>query len=1307
MKLKNVKFGFIFLFMFVLSLAIPKVASAKEYKPENMNDARYQIENAVDGDVIDLVKLYNRFGFRNGGNDFSSLGTINVNNNITIMSSDPKQATIGFSYPEKSRAVCISNVSFNVAEDKTLTMKGHLYLKGPKNKALITGDGNLYLTERMNLAGQNGNPAIYLPQGLVKIENLMSYSGEEKTGEINKYGVYETVSLKYLSRIVGGDSAAHGADAIYAKTVEVNQTNLEFIDAPYRRVDRGLFIRGGLGLSDNAQGGHGINAENIVIDLSGERNGIHDRSTVISGGAGGYGQGALLGKNIEIICAGNEKIISGPGVDLKIDDIKRESFYYGTIEIEDNGHLNFATKEFPNLDDDQKLRMNSVSGGNAVNVDYNGNKAAGDFFEEKRWTNFYGPVILAKGNASVNIYRGKFTDSASNHTMPRGSQDPNFMDKLPHSSVVEMGSGLLNIGAPNQKEAINLGAGFHFFNTSEAIVSSKADINVYGAKTFVEGSVFGSTSPNTGYSDNPKAPKVGAAGIKTTGKVLIDGANICGGGIHNILSDEGAKKDEYRFGSGIVDAEEVRLINGAVVQGYGHIKYLRDKKIDSFQRGVESNVSAGYGLENVGKVYIEGSEVHGGDISTIPPNCSTPIPGICKGNGIAGAGIKGAKTIEIIGDSLITGGSSTNILNVSGEVKYLFADRLTAGSAIDGAKSILVKGGAQIYGGGSSTKSGHGIANVDNVVVEGEGGKEPVIIGGGCRPTQPGNDKQAGSGLYMVGDATIKAGRIEAGDKLYQTYIEEYKAKMHPRTRGGGFSGLSSEAYAISAKGKVIIDGDGQFTPQIMSYSPFDARVKGDPISTVFLDSNGALYVGKAKVFSGGDEGYRDKNILVKGGKYHVDIFKDNTINSYEEIKDKKNKTQGIKYKADGSVALYRILNKNNDGSYSDFVKDELKSSAAYDGVFERELGLLLYKENLSLGESLKEKSFVRKSVKQVLETLEVENIKDITKMAMDNIILEKVKVENYYIKYDLNKDFYPQIPIKGNAPIDTNSYKLGDVALVLAADGVTVEGYRFLGWNTEKDGSGKTYLPGEKIEVKSNVILYAQWEKIEERIHEKHDYPKGDLLILTEKGSHIKYIFGYPDGNLLPEGNITRAEAAAIAVRLKDISTTDMSKANYVDLKEGAWYIPYINAAIKYNLLVADGDKIRPDDPITRAEMARLLSPIDKTNNSKSDFQDIIGHRYEKEINQAYGNKRIIGYPDGSFKPDNYITRAEAVIMFNSFFNRVPDKDFIDKNEILLVKFKDLKNNHWAYYELEEAANSHEFYRENNNRDETWIEVK
>ena len=94
-------------------------------------------------------------------------------------------------------------------------------------------------------------------------------------------------------------------------------------------------IRGGNGLGDNIQGGHGLKGENITIDLSGEKN---SRSIpVISGGAGGYGQGAIIGQNINIKCAGQEKIVSGNGVDLYVDKVKREQFYYGTIEVKDEG----------------------------------------------------------------------------------------------------------------------------------------------------------------------------------------------------------------------------------------------------------------------------------------------------------------------------------------------------------------------------------------------------------------------------------------------------------------------------------------------------------------------------------------------------------------------------------------------------------------------------------------------------------------------------------------------------------------------------------------------------------------------------------------------------------------------------------------------------------------------------------------------------------------------------------------------------------------------------------------------------------
>ena len=1225
MKVRNIKFVFMFLAVFALTFILPQNVSAATLEPQNMNEFKSMVESANDGDVIDLVKFYNKNEFKPGGNDFSSLGLINVNSNITIMSSDPKQATRNYSTTEGARAVYISNISFKISSKKTLTMKGYLYLKGPEDRALISGEGNLYLTERMNLSGQNGNPAIYLPNSSVKIENLMSYTG---------YGENYT-SLKYYSRIIGGDSSTvKGADAILAKDIEVNQTNLQFDNGTYDTVDRGLFIKGGNGIGDNIQGGHGIRGENITIDLSGE---IKNSSTfpVISGGAGGHGQGAIIGKNIDIKCAGYNKIVSGNGVDLSADEGKREEFYYGTIEVEDEGHLDFARKEFPSLNDSDKEEMNSITGGDGRLIDSNGNQESEDFFKGKRFTNFYGPIILANGNASVNVYRGKFMDMGDNHMMPSSSPDKYFMYKLPHSPVIEMGKGTLNLGMPGQTDPLSIGCGSHYFNTSEAIIDSKADVNVYGAKTIIQGPTPGTITPNTGYSDNPIAPKVGAAGIRTTGKVLVDGANICGGGISNILSDNGSKKDLYRFGSGIKDASEVKLVGGAVVQGCGRIKYLRDKNINpNGYLSIAENVSTGYGLENVGSVYIENSEVHGGDILTAPLNCQGQIPGRCEGNGSAGAGIKGAKDIQIIGDSLITGGSSMNITRLGN----LFADRLSGGSAIDGAENLSVKGGAQIYGGGSSTKSGHAIANVNNLVVEGDeaSGTEPTIFGGGRRRVGTGTDKQAGSGLYMVGNATIKAGKIEAGDKLYQTYIEGYSIKMDPSTKVEGFSGLSPEAYAISASGKVIIDGQGQFTPKVMSYTPFDGLVKGDPISSIFLTNDGALYVGKAKVFSGGDEDYRDKNILLKGGKYHVDIFKENTINSYEKAEDKDGNPQGIKYRTENSTPLYRILKVDKNKNYSDLIDEDLKKGPAYDGVFEGDFGILLYKSKASLGKTAKEKASVRKDLAQGLSTLEFKEEKDLSNMADDNIVLKEIE-------------------------------------------------------KPEPKPQPQPEKPKEDREIGGRFTIISE-------DHNNHDDGHYE--------DHIKYIYGYPDKNIKPEGNITRAEAVAIAVRLKGISANNKVKPDFEDVEKGQWYIASLNEGIRLGLLDWNQNKIRPNDPITRGEMAKLFAAIDEKNNAKSDFPDIIGHKYEKEINMAFGNGRIVGYSDGTFKPDNNITRAEAVIMFNSIFNRLPDRAYIDLNEALLEKYKDLNKKHWAYYELMEAANSHKFKRKSNLKDEIWLKI-
>ena len=140
--------------------------------------------------------------------------------------------------------------------------------------------------------------------------------------------------------------------------------------------------------------------------------------------------------------------------------------------------------------------------------------------------------------------------------------------------------------------------------------------------------------------------------------------------------------------------------------------------------------------------------------------------------------------------------------------------------------------------------------------------------------------------------------------------------------------------------------------------------------------------------------------------------------------------------------------------------------------------------------------------------------------------------------------------------------------------------------------------------------------------------------------------------------------------------------------------------------MLLADGENIRPNDNITRGEFAKLISHLDKNNYKDLPFTDTKGHKFEKEIAQAYANSRIAGYPDNTFKPDKEITRAEAVIILNSLFVRVPDKEYIDNHENDIKHFNDLKKSYWAYYQIVEAANTHKYERKENNIDEIWHSI-
>ena len=185
----------------------------------------------------------------------------------------------------------------------------------------------------------------------------------------------------------------------------------------------------------------------------------------------------------------------------------------------------------------------------------------------------------------------------------------------------------------------------------------------------------------------------------------------------------------------------------------------------------------------------------------------------------------------------------------------------------------------------------------------------------------------------------------------------------------------------------------------------------------------------------------------------------------------------------------------------------------------------------------------------------------------------------------------------------------------------------------------------------------------------------------------------------------MTRAEAAAIIGRLQGLDLSNSARPNFIDVRSG-WYNGSINAVVNAGYMKGYPDgTFRPNGKITRAEFAQMIKAIDKANTGMAPFADVKGHWAEAAINQAYTNGRIAGYPDSTFRPNNNITRAEAVTVFNKLYDRSVNMKGASDVVADIVPFKDVARNHWAYYEILEASNTHEFYRtEKGKVAETWV---
>ena len=203
---------------------------------------------------------------------------------------------------------------------------------------------------------------------------------------------------------------------------------------------------------------------------------------------------------------------------------------------------------------------------------------------------------------------------------------------------------------------------------------------------------------------------------------------------------------------------------------------------------------------------------------------------------------------------------------------------------------------------------------------------------------------------------------------------------------------------------------------------------------------------------------------------------------------------------------------------------------------------------------------------------------------------------------------------------------------------------------------------------------------------------------------THEPYIFGYLDNTFRPNNNATRAEFMAIMSRItgKPLVTTG---SNFPDVPDSHWAANYIRTA-KSNGWISGypSGNFGPDDPITRAEAAAVLfqvfNPVDKGNKS---FSDIAGHWARNSILAVASGGNLGGYPDGTFRPDNFITRAELVRMVNVMLNRASNVESVTSFKQHMT-FTDVMESHWAYKEVLEAAVGHK--GEYLNSVESWTDI-
>lgn len=247
--------------------------------------------------------------------------------------------------------------------------------------------------------------------------------------------------------------------------------------------------------------------------------------------------------------------------------------------------------------------------------------------------------------------------------------------------------------------------------------------------------------------------------------------------------------------------------------------------------------------------------------------------------------------------------------------------------------------------------------------------------------------------------------------------------------------------------------------------------------------------------------------------------------------------------------------------------------------------------------------------------------------------------------------------------------------------------GYIFDGWYTDK-----TYRTPYNFAtpLTQDTTIYAKWFLIVlPGVTDKKATPK------LNTSDHFAYVQGYPNGTVKPAGNITRAETAAILFRLMDDAsrkTYYSTKSGFRDVASGSWYNTYV-ATLNNAGVITDSSNgyFRPNEAITRAELAAMLAKFSETTSAANYFNDVSAKYWAANAIAICAKLGwITGYPDGTFRPDRNVTRAELMAMINRATGRAPKS--ADAFLPGMKTWIDNTSDKWYYLDVQEATNSHSY---------------